>query len=180
LLFDSRFGLFVAMPMAMLAIASPFLVRRQLIALPARELAVCLGLSLALILFFATVQYTRLQWVTGIRYLAAIFPFVFVALLPALLALPRVLAYGLAFLSFVISWSIAMVRSQGSVFENIQRVLIEGFQLPWLTVLTKMSAQYLPWYSGKLSALPIFFIVGMLVWLIWTVERPWTRPDTTS
>ena len=180
LLIDSRFGLLIAMPIAILAIASPFLVRRRLIALPMRELMVCLGLSFALILFFSTVQYTRLQWVTGIRYLAAIFPFVFVAALPALLALPRVLGYGLAFLSFVVSWSIAMVRSQGTVFENIQRVLIEGFQLPWLTVITKMSAQYLPWYTGKLSALPIFVIVGLMVWLIWTINTPWKRPDIAS
>lgn len=42
-----------------------------------------------------------------------------------------------------------MARSQGTVFENIQRVLIEGFQLPWLTVITKMSAQYLPWYTEQ-------------------------------
>ena len=180
LLIDSRFGLFVAMPIAALAIASPFVAGRRSIALPRRELLVCLGLTVALVLFFSTVQYTRLQWVTGIRYLAAIFPFVFVAALPALLALPRVAAYGLAFLSFLISWSIAMVRSQGTVFENIQRVLIEGFQLPWLTVLTKMSAQYLPWYRGTTSALPIFVIVGITIWLIWRLENPWRRPDVAK
>lgn len=65
LLIDSRFGLLIAMPIAILAIA--LLVRRRLIALPMRELMVCLGLSFALILFFSTVQDTRLQWVTGIR-----------------------------------------------------------------------------------------------------------------
>ena len=178
LLTDSRFGLFVAMPLAALALVTPWLVRRGRSMLPMRETLVCLSLSAALILFFATVQYTRLQWVTGMRYLAPVVPFLFLAAVPVLLWLPRLLLYGVAILSLVISWSIAMVRSQGTVVENVQRVLVEGFQLPWLTVLTKLSAQYLPWFKGTVSVLPIFALCGVFLWLIWRMRSPWQRVDT--
>jgi len=180
LLIDTRFGLFMAMPMALLALAAPFLARARRTLLPGRELATCLVLSAALILFFATVQYTRLQWVTGIRYLAPLFPFLFLAVVPVLLAMPRIVTYGVALLSFVISWSLAMVRSQGTVFENVQRVFIEGFQLPWLTVITKMSAQYLPWYRGNVSALPLLVLGAAMVWVIWTVRNPWRRLEAAN
>ncbi len=178
LLVDSRFGLFVAMPLAALALAAPWLARRARSQLPAREAWVCLILSAVLIVFFSTVQYTRLQWVTGIRYIAPAIPFLFLAAVPVLLRLPKLLAYGMIILSVVISWSIAMVRSQGTVFENVQRVFVEGFQLPWLTVMTKLSAQYLPWFRGNISVLPIFALCGVMLYIVWRVEYPWRRLDS--
>ncbi len=180
LLLDARFGLFVAMPMSVMAFVGPLFGKTRNGVVPMRELLTCIALSAAMILFFATVQYTRLQWVTGIRYLAALFPFLFLAVVPVLLALPRALTYGVALVSIVVSWSLAMVRSQGSVFENVQRVLIEGFQLPWLTVITKMSAQYLPWYRGTASALPVLVLGAVLVWMIWTVRMPWRRIESAG
>ncbi len=175
LLLDARFGLFATMPLAVLAVLSPWLAFRGRSLLPARETLVCVSLSVALIVFFSTVQYTRLQWVTGIRYLAPTFPFLFLGAVPVLLRLPRFITYAMVLLSLVISWSIAMVRSQGTVAENVIRVLVEGFQLPWLTVLTKMSAQYLPWYKGTVSALPIMAVTAATIWLIWTMKTPWRR-----
>lgn len=177
LLVDPKVGLLIAMPVAALAVAAPWLARRGGSRLPLRESVVCLGLGLVLLLFFATVQYTRLQWVTGIRYLAPVFPFLFLAAVPALLRLPRVAAYGIALLSLVIGWSIAMVRSQGTIAENVMRVFVEGFQLPWLTVLTKTSAQYLPWYTGNLSVIPLFLVLGAMIWLIWAMKSPWRRVE---
>jgi len=173
LLIDPRYGLFITMPIAILALAAPWLSRQHGTLLPRREALVCLGLAAALVLFFGTVQYTRLQWVTGIRYLAAILPFVFVAAVPAMLRLPRVLTYALAVVSVTISWSLAMVRSQGTVMENLQHVFIGGLQLPWLTVLSKLSAQYLPWLTGGVSALPLMLLWGALIWLVWRVDAPW-------
>jgi len=182
LLFDPRFGLFVAMPLALFALAGPWLARRsgRDSPLPAPELGFCLLLAATLILFFATVQYTRLQWVTGIRYLAPAFPFLFLAAVPALLRLPRVLAVAVAVLSVTLNWSMAMVRYQGGVLDNVQRVFVEGLQLPWLTTLGKMSAQYFPWLRGPVSALPVLLFGALLVWLIWRIRfpgRPLAGPD---
>jgi hypothetical protein len=175
LLVDPRFGLFVAMPLALLALASPILARRGRSPLPLRETLTCLALGAALVLFFSTVQYTRLQWVTGIRYLTPLVPFLFLAAVPVLLRLPRVVAYGLAFGAVTVTWSMAMVRSQGTVAENVRRALIEGFQLPWLTVLGKTSEQYMPWLQGRPSALPWLALVGVAVAAIWTIRVPWRR-----
>jgi MFS family permease len=180
LLIEPRYGLFIAMPVAVLALATPFLTWRDDRVLPRREALTALLLSLSLIVFFATVQYTRLQWVTGIRYLAAIFPFVFLAVVPVLLALPRVLFYGIGILSLTVSWSLAMVRSQGTVAENVVRVFVEGFQLPSVTVLTKMSAQYLPWFRGTVSPLPFFVVTAAVIWVIWAVPHPWRRLDSAN
>lgn len=172
LLADPRYGLFITMPVALLALAAPWLARTGAGPLPRREALVCLGLSAAMILFFGTVQYTRLQWVTGIRYLAAILPFLYLAAVPALLRLPRALVLAVGLLSVVINWSLAMVRSQGSVFDNLQRVFVEGLQLPWLTVLGKLSNQYAPWLTHGVSALPLLLLCGLVVTLVWRVERP--------
>jgi hypothetical protein len=178
LLVDSRFGLLVAMPMAILGVAAPWLARRGGSLLPLRESAICLGASAALILFLSTVQYTRLQWVTGIRYLAPVVPFAFLAAVPALLRLPRLLTYGVALMSLVIGWSLAMVRSQGTVLENVQRAMVEGFQLPWLTVVSKMSAQYLPWLQGRPSALPWLVLWGVLIFMVWRIRAPWRKLES--
>ncbi len=175
LLVDPRYGLLITTPIAILAAAAPWLARRGRSLLPLRESWVCVGLSLAMVLFFGTVQYTQLQWVTGIRYLAAILPFVFLAAVPALLALPRAVTLGFALLSVVVSWSLAMVRSQGTVVENLKHVFVEGFQLPWLTVLSKLATQYVPWLTHGVSALPLMALCGVLVFCIWRIEDPWRR-----
>lgn len=180
LLLDSRFGLFVAMPVAALGIAGPWLAWRRRSELKGPEMALCVGITVALVLFFSTVQYTRLQYVTGIRYLAAIFPFAFLAAVPALLRLPRIVTYGLAIGSVIIAWSLAMVRYQGTVVENVQRAMIEGFQLPWLTVVSKMSTQYLPWLEGRPSAVPWMVLWAVLIALVWTVRTPWRRLGSTD
>ena len=172
LLLDTRFGLFVTTPLFLLALATPFVVRKGKSFLPPREAWVCLGMTLAFVLFFSTVQYTRLQWVTGIRYLAAIFPFVFLASAATLLRLPRILAWGIALLSVVINWAIAMVRSQGTVMENVQHVVLEGPQLPWLNVLGKTASQYAPWLRG-VSPVFIMLVVAAVITLIWVVKDPW-------
>lgn len=175
LLVNPSYGLLVCMPVALLAVAAPWLARRGQSPLARREAWTCLALSAALILFFSTVQYTRLQWVTGIRYLTPLIPFLFLAAVPALLRLPRLLTYGLAGLSVVISWSLAMVRSQGTVLDNVVHVFLQGFQLPWLTVLGKTSAQYAPWLQGPPSALPFLVLWGALILAVWRIRWPWRR-----
>jgi hypothetical protein len=173
LLVDPRFGLLLAMPISLLALGAPWLARKERSALAFREALFCLVVSAALILFFSTVQYTRLQWISGIRYLSPLFPFLFLAAVPVLIRLPKLLVYALVLGSLVINWSMAMVRDQGTILRNIERVFVEGFQLPWLTVVGKMSNQYVPWLKGSVSALPLLVLCGVMVWLIWRVRSPW-------
>ncbi len=172
LLLDPRFGLAVTAPLLTLGFLGPFVARGRRSPVPFRETLAAAVLSLALVIFFSTVQYTRLQWVTGIRYLAAIFPFLFLAAIPVLMRLPRVLFAALAVVSVVVSWSLAMARNQGTVLDNVERVFLGGFQLPWLTVLSKLSTQYAPWLA-QVSPLPLFVLAGAVIYLIWRLEAPW-------
>lgn len=169
LLIDPRFGLFVVAPALALALAAPFLRRFPM---PRAELLFCLSMALVFVLFFSTVQYTRLQWVTGFRYLAPIVPFLF---LPAFLVgvrLPRLVAVALGLGSLGLTWGLAMVRDQGTVFRNLMRLFVEGFQLPWLTTLGKLAAQYSPWLEGRPSPLPAFALVAIAVAAIWWIRSP--------
>jgi len=169
LLTDPRFGLFVVAPALALALAAPFLRRFPL---PRAELLFCLSMALVFVLFFSTVQYTRLQWVTGFRYLTPVLPFLF---LPAFLVgirLPRLLALVLGLGSVGLTWAQAMVRDQGTVFRNLTRLFVEGFQLPWLTTLGKLSAQYSPWLEGRPSPSPVFALVAVVVATIWLIRSP--------
>jgi hypothetical protein len=177
LLIEPRYGVFVVAPITLLAFAAPWLNRRGTSLLPSRETWFCLAYAVAFILFFGCVQYTRLQYVTGIRYLAPVIPFLFLPAAAVLLRMPRWLAYSFALVSFVINWSISMVRSQGSVMDNMVQVFVAGFQLPWLTVLGKTSKQYLPWLEAPVNALPLFVLLGVAIAIVWTIRDPAKPPE---
>ncbi len=173
LLVDPRFGLFVTSPLLVLALGAPFLVRTGKSFIPARELVVCFAITVAYLTFFSAIAYTRLQWNTGIRYLMPVIPFLFLAAAVVLMRLPRSLAYGVLVLAVLVSWSMAMVRNQYGVHQNVLHAFLEGLQLPWLTTLGKMAAQYAPWLSGRPSAVPAMLLAGALVAGIWLVKHPW-------
>jgi len=71
-----------------------------------------------------------------------------------------------------------MVRSQGTVVENVQHVVLEGPQLPWLNVLGKTASQYAPWLRG-VSPVFIMLVVAAVVALIWVVKDPWKPVAST-
>jgi hypothetical protein len=179
LLADPRFGLFVTCPLFILALAAPWMLRKKRSFLPLREALFCLVFTLAFVLFFSIVQYTRLQWVTGIRYLAAVFPFIFLPAAAVLVRLPRAAALAVALLSLVINWSMAMVRSQGSVFDNVKHAVLEGLQLPWLTVLGKTANQYAPWLQ-QVSPMFVLLITSAAIYLVWWVRDPGRPLDSGS
>jgi hypothetical protein len=120
------------------------------------------------------VQYTRLQFISGgPRYLIPAVPFMFLAALVALVRIPRLLSYALVLVTFVISWSMVMVRSHAGVLDSVQQTLIGGIRLPALTTFSRMATQYAPWLTGYASPLPSLLIAGGLVWAIWRLKRPW-------
>lgn len=173
LLFHPSFGLIVSAPLLVVAIGAPFLLRGGRSVIPGRELLVCFAITVAYLVFFSAIAYTRLQWSTGIRYLMPVIPFLFVAAGAVLLRMPRALAYGVILLAVTVSWSMAMVRNQYGVHQNIIRVFVEGLQLPWLSTLGRMATQYAPWLSGRPSALPVMLFTAAMIYGIWKVDRPW-------
>jgi hypothetical protein len=166
LLFDSRFGLFVTCPILALGIAGFVQAMRSRSIVPVREAGFLSGFVVVLVLFFSSVQYTRLQYVTGIRYIVPVIPALFLLTVPALLRLPAAIRYPLVVLAFAEAWCLSMVRAT-SVAESIAQVFLGGFQLPWMNVLAKMAPQYFPFMADRTSPLPLFLLCGVLLYGLW-------------
>lgn len=166
LAFDYRFGLFVSCPLLLAAAVAP-IVRQTL--LTRRQLSLLLLLFVLFWTFFSTVNYTRLQYNTGVRYMAPMIPVLF---LPAAVALSRLSRPALWFVSVAAvgqAWCMAMYRDveRGwGVLDPVLHVLLGGFQLPALTTLNRMNLG-LEALAGGVSPLPLFALTGALVYGIW-------------
>jgi hypothetical protein len=167
--FDYRFGLFVVCPMFLLALVLPFF-RKDDDRLPRTEMYALLLVFFSVWLFFSCVSYTRLQFNTGIRYLAAIFPFVFVPAAVMLMKLPLRAAYFVGLLGLVISWPLAMHRDveRGlGVLDPIISVFAGGFKLPVLTLMERMDGPWREHVADGVTALPVFLLLGLVIAGIW-------------
>lgn len=169
LLADYRFGLFVTCPLFLLALAAPWVKDSWL---PRRELIILLGTPIALWLFFSCVNYTRLQFNTGLRYMAPALPFLFLAAAVPLTRLPRMAAYFISVAAVAQAWSMAMFRDveRGlGVFDPIVRIFLGGFQLPALTALSRIAASSEILERG-VSPLVLFAFSAALLYGLW---RKW-------
>jgi hypothetical protein len=172
LLVDPRFGLFVVCPLLALGVPGVVQLWRRPGWLPRGEAAFLAAFVAAMVLFFSAVQYSRLQYVTGVRYLVPVIPCLFLLAVPVLLRLPAPLRYVLVVLAFGQAWCLSMARAT-SVIESIERVLLGGFQLPWMVTLSKMAPQYFPFMASQASPLPLFALCGALLYGLW-------RSDSSS
>ena len=166
LAFDYRFGLFVSCPLLLAAAAAPLL-RQSL--LRTRELRLLLLLFVLFWTFFSTVNYTRLQYNTGVRYMAPMIPVLFLPAAAALSRLPRWALYCVSVAALGQAWCMAMYRDveRGfGVLDPVLHVLLGGFQLPALTTLNRMNLG-LEALAGGVSPLPLFALTGALVYGIW-------------
>jgi hypothetical protein len=171
LVFDYRFGLFVTCPLMLLALASPYMNHRASWPLPNLELASFLLFFIAFWVFFSGVNYTRLQFNSGIRYMAPIFPFLFIPAVIVLDRFPRRAIYFISIFSILQSWCLAMYRDveRGmGVLDPVLHVIFGGFKLPALTVLSRMGNQYGDYFADGVSALPLFGLTAALLYGIWS------------
>jgi hypothetical protein len=176
LLFDYRYGLFLTCPLMLLALAAPFWNRGRI---PTRELLLLALAPVGLLLFCAGISYVRLQFNNGLRYLAPLLPYVFVLAAATLLKLPRRIAYVISIAAVAQAWSMAMYRDVERGFgllEPILHVFIGGFQLPALTVLSRMQGQYGDYATSGVSPLPILVVVAAVVAVIWSGRVPAAEP----
>lgn len=167
LLFDYRYGLFATCPLFLLALAAPW--RNRTVAI--REFVVFLGLPAALWLFCGGILYTRVQFNTGFRYLAPLVPFLFVPVAIVLARMPRRAQYFIAVAAVAQAWSMAMYRDveRGlGVLEPVMHVFAGGFQLPALSVLSRMS-QFAEYTGAAASPAAIFALAAALIYGVWRI-----------
>jgi len=189
LAFDYRFGLFVSCPLFLLALMAPFVDRRAGL-LPRLDLTFCLAIAAAFFLFFSSVQYTRWQFNTGVRYLAPVFPFLFLPAAAVLRRLPQWSGRLIALASLTLAWSMAMARDVSGgkvdladpdagfgVLDAVITVFTSGFRLPALSTLSRMQA-YSSITGGRVSALPLLLLAAAILWLVWS--RPGESPIGTT
>ena len=171
LAFDYRFGLFCSSPLLLLAPFCPLLSRSARRFLPDLELGFILVLFVAFWVFFSGSNYTRLQFNTGIRYMAPMFPFLFVPAAVVLMQLPRLVIFFIAVASVTESWCLAMYRDveRGlGVLDPILHVFLGGFQLPALTTLSRMGGQYGEFFPQGVSPLPLFALTAVVLYGVWS------------
>jgi len=175
LLFDYRYGLFLTCPLMLLALAAPFWNRGKGRLIPSREFLLLALAPVGLLLFCAGISYVRLQFNNGLRYLAPLLPYMFVLVASILVRLPRRVAYLIAIVAVAQAWSMAMYRDVERGFgllEPVLHVFIGGFQLPALTVLSRMQGQYGDYAASGVSPLPILMAVAAVVAIIWAGRTP--------
>lgn len=177
LAFDYRFGLFAMSPLMLLAVLAPLYKRSARWTVPGRELACMLGLSIALWVFFSGSNYSRLQFNSGLRYLAPTLPFLFVPAVLVLMRLPSLAIYGITVLSVTESWCLAMHRDveRGlGVLDPILHVFLGGFKLPILLVLARLSGgQFHEALAHGTSPLPLFALVAAILYSVWARQHWW-------
>lgn len=171
LILDARYGLLVACPWLALSAVGLVTALRRTTWLPRREALFLAGFAVTFVVFFSAVQYTQLQWVTGIRYIMPVVPVLFLLAFLALLRLPAAVQWPIIVLAFAESWCLSMVRAI-AISDSITQVLLGGFQLPWVNVLSKMAPQYLPFLAEHNSPLPLFVLVGALLVGVWRYPQP--------
>jgi hypothetical protein len=172
LLFSPLYGLLIFMPMAALAVYHFVLLRRGTARVPRRAAAFVWSLFVAYLLFCSMIQYTlRHQWLDGMRYMIVVVPFLFLLVADVLAQWPRGAAVATGGVSAALMFSLAMVRESPGM--SVVKVFTEGIQLPSLTTLSKVAAQYAPWLRGNEAwlALALYAIAAALVWLVWAVGR---------
>ena len=177
LAFDYRFGIFVACPLMLLALAAPLVNRRLARPLPTLELWTMLALFAALWIFFAGSNYTRLQFNTGIRYMAPIFPFLFIPAALVLTRLPKFVIYFIALFSLTLAWCSAMYREveRGfGVLDPVVQTFFGGLSLPVLRTLARMQ-QYDRYFEFGPSPIPFLLLTAAVLYGVWTLGR---RPGT--
>jgi len=173
LLFDYRFGLFLISPILLLAFVAPLLNHFKKSIVPLRETLFIFFLFFSFTLFFSCIEHTRLQWVSGIRYMVPMIPFLYLLTAAVIIRIPKKVAYGLAVFSFAASWCMSMIRHgvgvpEESMLGSFKIFLLGGFQLPWLNTLSKMDLQYVPFLKQDAVSPILFFVLwGFLIYVVW-------------
>jgi hypothetical protein len=165
--FNIRFGLFVSTPLLLLSFYIPGWFR-DIRLLKRRETWFVLAFAVMFFLFCGAIQYGRLQYLTGVRYIVPVTPFLFLIAAGVLLRLSPPIAVCVGIATTYWSWCLAMYRDVEFGFgvpESIFHISLEGFRLPWVTTLERMG-----YLNGASSVIALFILSGALILTLWSVH----------
>jgi hypothetical protein len=176
LLTDPRFGLFAYCPALLLAFGAPFLTRIRY-KLPQRESWLILTYFALFLVFCSANQYSRLQPLTGFRYLVPVVPGLALLAVQAAQALPRPARRLLACLS-CLQMLLLTAAHENDVRRILDKLWERRFEPLWLIRLGQSGAPR-AWIHAavllaSIASIAILFEVAKLVREIGktTVPRP--------
>jgi len=165
--FDPRFGLFAYCPALMLGLAAPF-VTRVAHRIPTRETGILLLYFGLFVLFCAANQYSRLQPLTGLRYLVPVVPGIALLAMQVAQSFPRLVGAAIAIASLGQSFLMAAAH-ENSLRASVDALLTRRLVLAWMARLSDAGVQIggaVPWVT--------FGLLGLTLALIWLM--PAIRP----
>jgi hypothetical protein len=168
-LFHPGYGLFVWMPIVLVAMVPARRYGADTLVLPRFERRFLVVSSVVLLLFCSMNQYARLQWNSGFRYLLPLVPLIVLALADHWMRMPRsarILIGGVAVLH---AWVLTVFRDV-SAWTSWQLFLTEGLQLPWLRVIRMTSDPQNVWAASWWLPACILAVTVLLAGLIWTAR----------
>ena len=168
--FGSQYGIFISAPLLLLVLYIPGWLNNKIRLIGKLETWTILFFSIALLLFTAANQFSRMQFNSGIRHIVPVIPFLFLIAAGVYLRLPTWLAIVFGVFATYWSWALAMYRDveQGlGIYEAIIQITSRGPQLPWLSTL-----QSLGLVPSWMSAWIVFTFAGVVLLAIWSVRFP--------
>jgi hypothetical protein len=168
-LFSPSYGMYTYGPLLLVGLVPAFMYPRDQLILPRTERLYAAALFAALVLFCASNQYSRIQFNSGFRYLVPLVPTIFLAASDHLARMPTRWLAALAAPAVLNSWIISMVREP--VPESWRRVLTEGIQYPWLTVLRLTAPEGAGVLGSPALPLAIAGLASLIVFLVWRVAN---------
>jgi hypothetical protein len=174
-LFDPAYGMFVFAPILLVGLIPARWYPAETLLVPRREGRFVLIYSVLFLAFCASNQYARMQWNTGFRMLLPIVPFVYLAASEHLARLPPNWLAALSVPCVLHCWVLSMVRDDA--VESWRRVVSEGIQLPWLTVLRQTSRVETWLLEGPLLPIVILAVCGLMIVGIWCIGKARDRRE---
>jgi hypothetical protein len=171
LLFDPLYGLLVFAPVFGLALYHPVVRLRGRSRLPSRVVWFTWIFTVALWVFCSCIHYTvRHQWQDGVRYIVPAVPFLFLLVAEVLREVPRIVVALAALAAIGETWCLSMVRE--NPLDSMVKVLLRGFELPWLTTLVKTASQYYPPLADGASPAGLLLLAGIAIAILWRLPDP--------
>ncbi len=168
-LFAPSYGMYVYGPILVLGLVPTYFYNRNKLILPHPERILIAVYFVVFLIFCAANQYSRMQFNSGFRYLLPLVPLIYLSVCDHLVRLPRRWLIIIVVPVLLNSWVISMVREP--VPESWYRIITEGFQLPWLTVLRATAPEDHPVLSSSLLPIIIITFTFFLTYFIWELGK---------
>ena len=163
-LFDPAYGLFTWAPLMVLAFL-PIARRAEAPVLPLFERRWVWLAFVALLLFAASNQYSRLQFNSGFRYLVPLLPLLTLVAADVWRRLGRGAKIAITVVAVLHAWMLTVFREP--VQTSLRMLLDEGPQLPWYRVLGLTSGSGTPWLGTWWVPAAILVIMTAALTALW-------------